>query len=115
MTTKPSDLIAIANPELAEKLAEKKKQSNKTTPKDAQPHQTPDEPTAPAHKTYRQEIWRAVFTLNIFRYAFVSLISSPNHFHRLCHCFIVFSDRIHFIHTHKSAALTPYFSRTILH
>lgn len=69
MTTKPSDLIAIANPQLAKKLAEK----TTLEKQDSQTNQTSDQTsnqTQGAHKTYKQEIWRAVFTLNIFRYFF---------------------------------------------
>ena len=65
MTTKPSDLIAIANPDLAKKLADK--QASVEVKKD---DLAPQVQTNPAHKTYKQEIWRAVFTLNLFRYAF---------------------------------------------
>ena len=69
MTTKPSDLIAIANPELAQRLSEKDLPA-KTNQEEA-PTQ---ENIQNAHKTYQQEIWRAVFTLNLFRYAFSLLL-----------------------------------------
>lgn len=77
MTTKPSDLIAIANPQLAEKLAEKKSSSKKTSsPDNDSPRNNAEhaESNAPAYKTYNQEVWRAVFTLNIFRYFFALII-----------------------------------------
>ena len=65
MTTKPSDLIAIANPELAQRLSEK------DVPAKTDQEQAPtQENIQNAHKTYKQEVWRAVFTLNLFRYAF---------------------------------------------
>ncbi len=75
MTTKPSDLIAIANPELAQKLADKKTKP-KTKAADTQDSNggAEDSNNDNAHKTYRQEIWRAVFTLNIFRYCFSLII-----------------------------------------
>lgn len=77
MTTKPSDLIAIANPELAEKLAKKKAQpTQKPNNDDSTEKLDSDKPGTdkPAHTTYRQEIWKAVFTLNVFRYAFSLII-----------------------------------------
>lgn len=74
MTTKPSDLIAIANPELAQKLAETKTKPQKKAPNADQTNNTEEVTDNNAHKTYRQEIWRAVFTLNIFRYFFSLII-----------------------------------------
>ncbi len=78
MTSKPSDLIAIANPQLAEKLAEEKLPKHKRAKPDSEDANTKSTDGAiaskneaeQAHKTYLQEIWRAVFTLNIFRYLF---------------------------------------------
>ncbi len=73
MTTKPSDLIAIANPELAKKLAEqnqKQKPSSKTAEADSTDTAADEESIRSAHKTYRQEVWRAVLTLNVLRYFF---------------------------------------------
>ncbi len=67
MTTKPSDLIAIANPQLAKKLAEKNTTKAKHTSAENSTESSSEPPTN-AHKTYQQEIWRAVFTLNLFRY-----------------------------------------------
>lgn len=65
MTTKPSDLIAIANPELAQKLAD-----DVASNEPSKDSETSTEAANEAHKTYQQEIWRAVFTLNLFRYGF---------------------------------------------
>ena len=73
MTTKPSDLIAIANPELAKKLAEqnqKQKPSSKIAEADLTDTAADEESIRSAHKTYRQEVWRAVLTLNVLRYFF---------------------------------------------
>ena len=58
----PAGLIAIANPSLAQKLSDKdassKDKANQNTPK-----------LSPAQAvTFDQDIWRAVLTLNIFRY-----------------------------------------------
>jgi len=60
MTTKPSDLIAIANSDLAQKLSQEAAEQANTTE---------DAPsTEAAHTTFRQDIWKAVYTLNLFRY-----------------------------------------------
>ncbi|MCH2190258.1 MAG: hypothetical protein MK188_04975 [Gammaproteobacteria bacterium] len=65
MTTKPSDLIAIANPDLAKKLADSKENLTKKVERE---ERNPKANTA--HITYKQEVWRAVFALNLFRYVF---------------------------------------------
>ena len=60
MNTKSCDLIAIANADLAKKLnsqAEKKEKSQDTPPEKQ------------AESSFKEEIWRAVYTLNLFRYA----------------------------------------------
>jgi len=60
MNTKSSDLIAIANADLAKKLnsqAEEKEKSQNTPP------------GIQAESSFKDEIWRAVYTLNLFRYA----------------------------------------------
>ncbi|MEM7358538.1 MAG: helix-turn-helix domain-containing protein [Pseudomonadota bacterium] len=64
---KHSDLIAIANAELAEKLnrSQEPAKDNKKKSKVAEP------------RTFKQDIWRAVYTLNLIRYV-------------LALCFIVF-------------------------
>lgn len=65
MTTKPSDLINIANPELSKKLQKKaekeakKQQTNKLESSNEQDS---------AHHTFKQDVWRAVFILNLMRY-----------------------------------------------
>ncbi len=76
MTTKPSDLIAIANPELAEKLAKTKAKTEKVKQNELNEAQPENQPEANngAHKTYKQEIWRAVLTLNLFRYLFSLIV-----------------------------------------
>lgn len=67
MTNKPlnlsSDLLAIANPKLAEKINKQNKLKQSTeTPE-------PEKLESSAHhKRFKDEIWRAVSTLNIFRY-----------------------------------------------
>ena len=83
MTTKPSDLIAIANPALAQKLADKSEPTKNTNPKAEEAPK--DKQTGPdtAHKTYKQEVWRAVFTLNLFRYGFSLLLLSLSLNHAL--------------------------------
>lgn len=64
MTTKPTDLIAIANPTLARKLAEKDSVKG-DSPKAATATEEVDEGF---HKSFRKDIWKAVFTLNLMRY-----------------------------------------------
>lgn len=63
MTTKPSDLIAIANPELAQKLTvkaeEDQQKSNQT--------EANNEPTF--YQSFQKDTWKAVFVLNLMRYA----------------------------------------------
>ncbi len=89
MTTKPSDLIAIANPELAEKLAKKDEPEKKPT-------QETDETSAqPAYRSFKQEIWKAVFTLNIFRYAFALIILLLSLGHELIPGFTPFKNFLH--------------------
>jgi len=60
MTSKPSDLIAIANSGLADKL-------NKEAESKAA-HIENAERDANFHQTFQQDIWKAVYTLNLFRY-----------------------------------------------
>lgn len=79
MTTKPTDLIAIANPNLARKLAEK------TKVKESPAEMTAAEPVDEGfHKSFRKDIWKAVFTLNVMRYGlalfFLFLYSLPKFF-----------------------------------
>jgi hypothetical protein len=76
MTTKPTDLIAIANPNLARKLAEKEEKAEATANQTEQA--TNDEGF---HKSFRKDIWKAVFILNIMRYGlalfFLLLLALP--------------------------------------
>lgn len=76
MTTKPTDLIAIANPGLARKLAEKEEKAQNTV---TQPEQTDNDESF--HKSFRKDVWKAVFILNIMRYAlalfFLFLLALP--------------------------------------
>lgn len=58
MKTKPSDLIAIANADLAAKL-------------DRLAESTPADSNAPqinVRNTFKQDVWKAVYTLNLIRY-----------------------------------------------
>lgn len=59
MNSKPNDLLAIANAGLAEKL-------NKQAQAEAQ---VDDNPALTERLTFEHDRWRAVFTLNLFRYA----------------------------------------------
>jgi len=67
MTNKPlnlsSDLLAIANPKLAEKINKQNKLKEST-----EAHEAPSWESSAQHKRFKDEIWRAVSTLNIFRY-----------------------------------------------
>lgn len=60
MTSKPSDLISIANSGLADKL-------NKEAEEKAVLAETAEE-RQNIHQTFQQETWKAVYTLNLFRY-----------------------------------------------
>jgi len=62
MTTKPSDLISIANPKLSEKLEKKAHQEEVKADREQESQQTE------AHHSFRKDIWKAVFTLNLLRY-----------------------------------------------
>ena len=62
MTTKPSDLIAIANPKLAQKLSEETENKQQKS----QTNEQIDEESF--YKSFNQDVWKAVFTLNLFRY-----------------------------------------------
>jgi hypothetical protein len=58
----PAGLIAIANPKLAEKL-------DKSLEREESAAQTTKESAKPAkHVTFNQDIWKAVFALNVLRY-----------------------------------------------
>ena len=59
-TANPADLIAIANPKLAQKLSD---EENKASPSEAA-----NTNQAPAHKTFNKDIWGAVLALNVVRY-----------------------------------------------
>ena len=72
MTTKPTDLIAIANPNLARKLAEKEEKAQNAA---TQPEQTENDDGF--HKSFRKDIWKAVFILNIMRYALALFFLFP--------------------------------------
>lgn len=78
MTTKPTDLIAIANPTLAKKLADEPEKQEENT--DVAPQNANDG----FHKSFRDDVWKAVFTLNLIRYAlaifFLGLALSPDIF-----------------------------------
>lgn len=62
MTTKPSDLISIANPKLSEKLEKQAHQDDLKTERELEEKQTE------AHHDFRKDIWKAVFSLNLMRY-----------------------------------------------
>lgn len=62
MTNKPSDLISIANPKLSEKLEKQAHKEEIKAEREQEKNQTE------AHYDFRQDIWKAVFTLNILRY-----------------------------------------------
>jgi len=62
MTTKPSDLISIANPKLSEKL---EKQAHK---EELQAERELENDTSEAHHDFRKDVWKAVFALNLLRY-----------------------------------------------
>jgi len=78
MTTKPTDLIAIANPTLAKKLADEPERPADTL--EAVPQNADDG----FHKSFRDDVWKAVFTLNLIRYGlalfFIGLALSPQIF-----------------------------------
>ena len=61
MNNKHSDLIAIANAGLAKKL-ESEAKSNEKIEDGSIPEET--------RKSFQDDIWKAVYTLNLFRYAF---------------------------------------------
>jgi len=63
MTSKPSDLIAIANPTLAKKLADKPEDKTDELVKAV------DEDEG-FHQDFQKDVWKAVYTLNILRYLF---------------------------------------------
>ena len=64
MTSKPSDLLAIANPTLAKKLAnEPEENTDNQTEKAAESDEG-------FHESFQKDVWKAVFTLNIIRYLF---------------------------------------------
>lgn len=63
MTTKPSDLIAIANPTLAKKLADEPEKTEEQTAKPADAEEG-------FHESFQKDVWKAVYTLNIIRYLF---------------------------------------------
>jgi len=80
MTNKPlnfaSDLIATANPKLSKKLNKNKNLKEENT-------QTPTKKISSAqHARFKDEIWRAVSTLNVFRYLtallLMAMYSMPN-------------------------------------
>ena len=62
MTTKPSDLISIANPKLSEKLEKKAHQEEVKAERESEKEQNQ------AHQNFKKDIWKAVFTLNLLRY-----------------------------------------------
>ena len=64
MTTKPSDLISIANPKLSEKLEKKAHKEELKAEREQESHQ----PESEAHHNFRKDVWKAVFTLNLLRY-----------------------------------------------
>ena len=72
MTTKHSDLIAIANPDLAKKLdschTTKESAAAKSTAQSEAGQESPamDDRTKTA-STFKQEIWRSIFALNLIR------------------------------------------------
>lgn len=61
MTTNPTDLIAIANSELARKL-------NKQAAKEAAAAERENDQVQ-TQRSFGDDVWKAVFTLNLFRYA----------------------------------------------
>lgn len=78
MTTKPTDLIAIANPTLAKKLADEPDKQNEPSEGGSQ---TSDDGF---HQSFQQDIWKAVFILNVIRYGlalfFIGLAVTPDVF-----------------------------------
>ena len=58
-TANPADLIAIANPTLAQKLSDEENKDNKDTK---------DTTNTPAYKNFNKDIWNAVLALNVLRY-----------------------------------------------
>jgi len=62
MTTKPSDLLSIANPKLSEKLEKEAHKEELVAEREAEKIETE------AHQTFRKDVWKAVFTLNLLRY-----------------------------------------------
>jgi len=64
MTSKPSDLIAIANPTLAKKLANDPAEKAEDQATEATDNEEG------FHESFQKDIWKAVYTLNIFRYLF---------------------------------------------
>jgi len=81
MTNKPlnfaSDLIATANPELAKKI-----NKNNNLEEKKQGEETPNRASSAHHARFKNEIWHAVSTLNIFRYLtallLMTIYSLPN-------------------------------------
>ena len=65
MNAKHSDLIAIANAGLAQKLDVSRKETTEDTPSETKPQEQP---------ALKQDIWRAVFTLNLMRYALAAAL-----------------------------------------
>lgn len=65
MNAKHSDLIAIANAGLAQKLDVSRKEITEDTPSETKPQEQP---------ALKQDIWRAVFTLNLMRYALAAAL-----------------------------------------
>ena len=63
MTTKPSDLLSIANPKLSEKLEKQAHKEELVAEREQEKKHTE------AHHNFRKDIWKAVFTLNLLRYA----------------------------------------------
>jgi len=61
-----SDLIAIANTELAERL--KREDQTSTPESNSQPEADSDSKNKDRERSFKQDIWKAVYALNIMRY-----------------------------------------------
>jgi len=73
MNAKHSDLIAIANAGLAKKLDTASKKEKQTAEKASQ---DANEVAVQEQRAFKQDVWRAVFTLNLMRYGLaLALIS----------------------------------------
>ena len=81
MNTRHSDLIAIANADLAEKLIRGQSKINKDKTKQkgeaafsfiantSESDEAAINADHAVHQSFQQDAWRAVYTLNVFRYA----------------------------------------------